>query len=73
MERYEDANDPLNAMKYHTGKLCIEGCKRPAGTAWSPFWCQPCNAERMNRITSYLQGVAAPEPTEKGTDNENER
>lgn len=55
MERYEDPQDPLNATSYHTGKTCIEkGCSRPAGTHWSPFWCQQCNAARMRRISGAL-------------------
>lgn len=55
MQRYQDPNDPLNGPEYHTGKLCCEGCGRPAGTAWSPHWCQPCNAARMDRIGSFLR------------------
>jgi hypothetical protein len=55
MERCEDPADPLNSAKYQTGKKCIErGCERPAGTAWSKFWCQPHNAARMARISSTL-------------------
>jgi hypothetical protein len=58
IERYEDPGDPLNSARYHTpGKQCIErGCTRQAGTAWSPHWCQPCNAARMKRIgNSFAQ------------------
>lgn len=56
MKRYEDPNDPLNAATHHTGKECIEkGCTRPAGTSWSPFWCQPCNSARMTRISDQLE------------------
>lgn len=48
---YHDPSHPGNAPSYHTGKSCVEeGCERPAGTAWSPWWCQPCNVERMDRI-----------------------
>lgn len=55
MERYQDPNDPLNASSYHTGKKCIvRGCDRPAGTHWSKFWCQPCNAKRMDGIGGVL-------------------
>ena len=55
-ERYADPGDPLNGPKYHTGKPCIErGCNNPAGTGWSPFWCQPCNAKRMDRISASLE------------------
>jgi hypothetical protein len=60
MHRYEDPTDPLNAAKYHTGQSCVEkGCTRPAGTHWSPFWCQPCNAARMNRISANLEAEVA--------------
>lgn len=56
MERCEDPADPLNAVEYHTGKKCIErGCERPAGTAWSPYWCQPCNADRLMHISEVLE------------------
>ena len=55
MERYQDPNDPLNGPAHHSGRLCDEGCGRPAGTAWSPYWCQPCNAARMDRIGGFLK------------------
>lgn len=56
MERYEDPSDPLNGQEHHTGKKCIElDCDKPAGTGWSPFWCQACNASRMKRISSTLE------------------
>ena len=55
MADFRDPADPLNGPEYHTGKACIEkGCERPAGTHWSPFWCQPCNAARMDRISAAL-------------------
>lgn len=63
MAKCQDPNDPLNGPEHHTGKLCVEGCGRPAGTAWSPHWCQPCNAERMDRISRNLRRMARrPEP-----------
>jgi hypothetical protein len=53
--KYRDPNDPLNGEKYQTGELCIEpGCNAPAGTAWSPLWCQKHNAERIDRISESL-------------------
>ena len=56
MEPYDDPKNYLNSRKYHTGKKCIEdGCSGMAGTAWSPYWCQPCNAKRMRRIDLTLQ------------------
>lgn len=57
--RHHDPNDPDNGSEYHTGKPCIEGCGRPAGTAWSPYWCQPCNAARLDKITGQLTAMAA--------------
>lgn len=60
MHRFEDPSDPLNATKYYTGRQCVEkGCTRPAGTHWSPFWCQPCNAVRLNRISANLEAEVA--------------
>ena len=56
---YRDPADPYNGPKHHTGKPCIEGCGRPAGTAWSPLWCQPCNAARMDRIGAQFANVSA--------------
>lgn len=54
--RCADPNDPLNSPKYHTGKPCVErGCVKPAGTAWSPFWCQAHNAERMARVNDSME------------------
>lgn len=56
MERFEDPNDTLNSATYHTGKMCIEkGCNNPAGTHWSEFWCQACNALRLSRISRNLE------------------
>lgn len=60
MERYEDPNDMHNSTSYHTGKRCIEHlCTRPAGTWWSKFWCQPCNANRLRRISGVLEHEVA--------------
>ena len=60
MKRFEDPHDPLNGVQYRTGNPCVEpGCDRPAGTAWSRYWCQPCNALRMNGINlSFARMVA---------------
>lgn len=57
--KYRDPNDPLNGEKYHTGEPCIEpGCSDPAGTAWSPLWCQKHNAERIDRISGSFERIA---------------
>jgi hypothetical protein len=56
MDCCEDPNDELNSSIYHTGQPCLEkGCTKPAGTGWSPFWCQACNAARMKRISQNLE------------------
>jgi hypothetical protein len=55
---YRDPSHPRNGPKHHTGARCVEGCGRPAGTAWSPFWCQPCNAERIERVQMALETAA---------------
>lgn len=57
MEPAEDINDEGNSPKYHTGKLCIEGCGRPAGTFWGPYWCQQCNAERLKRVSKQFDDI----------------
>lgn len=55
-EPTHDPHHPGNGPAHHTGKLCIEkGCTNPAGTAWSPYWCQQHNAERMEHIDQSLQ------------------
>lgn len=60
MKAYEDPNHPANGPEHHTGKKCIApGCNNPAGTAWSPFWCQSCNANRMNRIDESMRDIEA--------------
>lgn len=57
---------------YRTGRLCITpGCYKPAGTAWSPYWCAECNAERMERITRNLEQIAA-DMAEGGAEGEGE-
>jgi hypothetical protein len=73
-ERYADPADPLNGPKHHTGKPCIErGCTNPAGTAWSRFWCQPCNAKRMDRISASLERVLYEPDGVQGTNGGRQR
>lgn len=56
MDAFEDSSDPGNGLEYHTGKPCIEaGCDRPAGTAWSPYWCFECNVRRIKRISNQFE------------------
>lgn len=57
---FEDPAHPGNSMLHHTSKLCIEGCGRPAGTAWSAHWCFECNATRMRRIGESLRRLTLP-------------
>lgn len=53
---YDDLDHKYNSAKYHTGKPCVEsGCDLPAGTWWSPLWCQKHNAERIERISKALR------------------
>lgn len=59
MVGYDDPKHEGNSPKYHTGKLCIEGCGRPAGTAWSPYWCFECNVKRINRINGQMESIKA--------------
>lgn len=54
---YHNQNDSYNGVKYRTGKNCVEGCGRPAGTWWSPYWCWFCNAQRMDRISKQLKDM----------------
>lgn len=56
MELCQDPDAPQNSAKHHTGKPCVErGCDKPAGTHWSPYWCQACNAKRLMRVTDQLE------------------
>jgi hypothetical protein len=58
MKPYEDPEHEWNGSKYYTGKKCIEpGCDRPAGTKWSPFWCQIHNADRINKIDNQFESL----------------
>lgn len=56
---HQDPGHPYNGPAHQTGEPCIEGCGRPAGTAWSPLWCQPCNAERMDDISASLESMSS--------------
>jgi hypothetical protein len=55
---FENPNDYGNSSSYHTGKECIEpNCHKPAGTAWSPYWCFKCNVERIRCIDASLKEI----------------
>lgn len=53
----EDPSHPHNSDAYLTGSPCV-CCGNPAGTAWSPFWCQSCNAQRLRRIGASFAAIA---------------
>lgn len=56
MELYKDKKCEENSSKYHTGKECVENnCDKPAGTAWSPYFCVDCNIKRMEKIDESLR------------------
>lgn len=58
MKPFEDPNNYGNSAEHHTGKECVEkDCTRPAGTAWSPYWCFECNVERINRISEQMDAL----------------
>lgn len=60
---HEDPAHEGNSARHHTGKPCIEpGCDKPAGTVWSPLWCQECNAKRIRRVTHSLEQRTKPDP-----------
>lgn len=60
LKPYQDPMHHGNSPLHLTGKLCIEkGCDRPAGTAWSPYWCHPCNVVRLDRIEAQLKAAIA--------------
>lgn len=73
---YADPNHSGNGPEHLTGATCITfDCEEPAGTWWSPLWCQRCNTDRMDRIgrrlremLEYAEGAigpfATPEPPE---------
>jgi len=59
MMNYENPDHDGNSAKWHTGKRCVEkGCKKPAGTWWSPLWCFDHNVERMKRVSAGLKDAA---------------
>lgn len=42
-----------------SGRSCYEqGCDRPAGTLWGPYWCPEHDQERLERISASLEGMA---------------
>ena len=59
---YEDPMHEGNSAKYLTGKRCIvEGCFRPAGTMWSPYWCFKHNVERIKKVNKQLRAFVVAE------------
>ena len=53
----------IDPPEFRTGERCIgfgplEGkCDKPAGTAWSPFWCDSCNKERLDHVSKRLESM----------------
>lgn len=59
---YSLPGHPLNGPEYRTGKTCVgyprgSSCDKPAGTWWSPYWCQACNTKRLDAINTSLQTI----------------
>lgn len=61
LEPADDPRHPGNHSRYKRyGQKCETlGCERTPGTYWSPYFCQPCNGERLRRITSQLEAIVA--------------
>ncbi len=38
-----------------SGRLCVEGCGRAAGTPWGPLWCPECDVARLDNISAGLE------------------
>lgn len=45
--------------KYRSGEKCVE-CGKPAGTAWGPYFCPPCDIARKERISRQLEALCSP-------------
>lgn len=57
---YADPRHEGNSSKYWTGNPCVEkGCKKNAGTRWSPLWCFDHNVKRIARINASLDDIIA--------------
>jgi len=73
MRPSEDPDHAHNSAKWHTGKACVEkGCKAPAGTWWSPHWCQAHNDARLKRITAGLEDAVRRAEVAKAIDEATE-
>ncbi len=40
-----------------SGQECVN-CGESAGTMWGPYWCPPCDVERLDRIYASLEAMA---------------
>jgi|GEM_PF-6021104 len=47
----------VHACHTPSGRKCVEGCGRDAGTPWGPYWCPECDVERLERIARQLEGL----------------
>lgn len=58
-----DTSKTTRSLERKAGRRCIDcdreaqhnGAHRDGG--WSPFWCQPCDEERIARITKSLEDI----------------
>lgn len=62
LEPADDPRHPGNHSRYKRyGKKCETlDCDRTPGTFWSPYFCQPCNGDRMRRISAQLEALTKP-------------
>ena len=68
LKAFEDPEHPGNGPEHRTGEPCATpGCYRPAGTAWSPYWCFECNVERIRRIAGQLDEAVERLKAREGT------
>ena len=60
--RWSDWLGPLDIgemPKFCIGYGDLRGkCENPAGTKWSPFWCESCNQQRLESISAKLAVLA---------------
>jgi hypothetical protein len=42
-----------------SGRACVEGCGRQAGTLWGPYWCPECDMKRLDRVSAGFDTISA--------------
>jgi len=55
----DDLRHPGYGERHRSGKKCAV-CGKPAGTAWGPFFCPPCDIERKAGIEKSLEELCEP-------------